>query len=90
MRFESEESKGGEVGFRSELLDNSLVLNITAFSYVFKNQQVQNFDPALFAFDTTNAGEVTTRGVDVDFVWLTSIPGIQFGRFMGFEFRADR
>ncbi len=84
LRFESEESKGGEVGFRSELLDNSLVLNITAFSYVFKNQQVQNFDPALFAFDTTNAGEVTTRGVDVDFVWLTSIPGLSLGGSWGF------
>lgn len=76
LRFESEESEGGEIGFRSQLMDRSLILNITAYHYVFENQQVQNFDPALFAFDTTNAGEVTTEGVDVDFLWVTSVPGL--------------
>jgi iron complex outermembrane receptor protein len=76
LRFASEESKGGEIGFRSLLLDRSLLLNLTAYRYVFKNQQVQNFDPAIFAFDTTNAGELTTYGLDVDFMWTTSIPGL--------------
>jgi iron complex outermembrane receptor protein len=76
LRFASEESEGGEIGFRSVLLDRSLTLNLTAYSYVFENQQVQNFDPAIFAFDTTNAGELTTRGLDVDLLWVTSIPGL--------------
>jgi len=76
LRFASEESKGGEIGFRSLLLDRSLLLNLTGYRYVFKNQQVQNFDPAIFAFDTTNAGELTTYGLDVDFMWTTSIPGL--------------
>lgn len=76
LRFESEESEGGEIGFRSQLMDSSLMLNLTAFYYVFENQQVQNFDPALFAFDTTNAGEVTTQGLDIDFFWATTIPGL--------------
>ena len=57
-------------------MDSSLMLNLTAFYYVFENQQVQNFDPALFAFDTTNAGEVTTQGLDIDFFWATTIPGL--------------
>ncbi|MFT7246138.1 MAG: iron complex outermembrane receptor protein [Candidatus Azotimanducaceae bacterium] len=76
LRFESEESKGGEIGFRSLLLDRALTLNLTAFNYVFKNQQVQNFDPVIFGFDTTNAGELTTRGLDVDFMWSTPISGL--------------
>jgi iron complex outermembrane receptor protein len=76
LRFASEESAGGEIGFRSLLLDQTLTLNLTAYNYVFENQQVQNFDPAIFAFDTTNAGELTTRGLDVDFTWVTSIPGL--------------
>ncbi|MGK0335858.1 MAG: iron complex outermembrane receptor protein [Candidatus Azotimanducaceae bacterium] len=76
LRFASEESKGGEIGFRSLLLDRSLMLNLTAYRYVFKNQQIQNFDPAIFAFDTTNAGELTTSGLDVDFMWTTSLPGL--------------
>ncbi|MFT6434637.1 MAG: iron complex outermembrane receptor protein [Candidatus Azotimanducaceae bacterium] len=76
LRFASEESEGGEIGFRSLLLDRTLTLNLTAYSYLFENQQVQNFDPAIFAFDTTNAGELTTRGLDVDFIWVTPIPGL--------------
>lgn len=76
LRFASEESEGGEIGFRSLLLDRSLTLNLTAYSYLFENQQVQNFDPAIFAFDTTNAGELTTRGLDVDFMWSTPISGL--------------
>lgn len=76
LRFESEESEGGEIGFRSLLLDRTLTLNLTAYSYLFENQQVQNFDPVIFGFDTTNAGELTTRGLDVDFLWETAIPGL--------------
>ena len=76
LRFESEESEGGEIGFRSRLLDRSLTLNLTAYRYIFENQQVQSFNPAIFAFDTTNAGEVTTSGLDVDFLWSTSIPSL--------------
>ncbi len=76
LRFKSEESDGGEIGVRSLLFDGSLILNITAYRYVYINQQVQNFDPVMFAFDTANAGEVTTAGIDVDFVWLTAVPGV--------------
>lgn len=76
LRFESEESDGGEIGFRSLLFDRQLMLNMTAYRYTFENQQVQNFNPAIFAFDTTNAGEVTTQGLDIDFFLTTAIPGL--------------
>ena len=76
LQYESEESDGGEIGLKARLLDRSLTLNITAFRYVFENLQAQIFDPAVFAFSTFNAGEVTTQGVDVDFLWRTSIPGV--------------
>ncbi|MEM7016175.1 MAG: TonB-dependent receptor, partial [Pseudomonadota bacterium] len=76
LRFESEESEGFEVGLRSQLLDRTVILNATAYRYVYENQQVQNFDPAVFAFSTFNAGEVTTSGLEVDFVWATSVPGL--------------
>jgi iron complex outermembrane receptor protein len=84
LRFDSEESEGGEIGFRSQLLDRSLMLNITAYYYEFTDQQVQNFDPAVFAFDTTNAGEVTTQGVDLDFVWVTPVTGLSFQGAWGY------
>ena len=76
LRFESEESKGGEIGIRSQFNDRSITLNATLYRYVYTDQQVQIFDPGLFAFDTFNAGEVTTSGLEIDFFWLTNIPGL--------------
>jgi iron complex outermembrane receptor protein len=84
LRFKSEESDGGEIGFRSRLLDQSLQLNMTAYRYVYKNQQVQLFNPAVFAFDTTNAGEFITKGLDIDFVWVTSVQGLTLSGAWGF------
>lgn len=76
LRFESEESEGFEVGLRSQFLDRTVTLNATVYRYVFENQQVQLFDPGVFAFRTFNAGEVTTQGLEVDFNWMTSVPGL--------------
>lgn len=84
LTFESEESDGGEIGFRSQLLDQSLLLNLTAYRYVYENQQVQLFNPAVFAFDTTNAGEFITEGLDIDFVWITKVPGLSVSGAWGF------
>ena len=78
LRFESEESEGWEVGLRSQFLDRAVTLNVTGYRYVYENQQVQIFDPAVFAFATFNAGEVTTAGIDVDFTWATTVPGLSF------------
>ena len=76
LRFESEESEGFEVGLRSQLLDRALTLNVTGYRYVYEDQQVQLFDAGVFAFRTFNAGEVTTQGLEVDFIWATSVPGL--------------
>lgn len=76
LRFESEESEGFEVGLRSQFLDRTVTLNATAYRYVYENQQVQLFDPGVFAFRTFNAGEVTTQGLEIDFIWSTTVPGL--------------
>ncbi len=76
LRFDSETSLGGEIGFKSQFANRSVTLNAVAYYYVFDNLQVQNFDPAIFNFDTTNAGELTTKGVEVDFAWLTPVDGL--------------
>jgi iron complex outermembrane receptor protein len=76
LRFESEESEGGEIGLRSQFLDRTVTMNLTGYRYVYENQQVQLFDPGVFAFRTFNAGEVTTQGLELDFYWTTSIPGL--------------
>jgi iron complex outermembrane recepter protein len=76
--FQSETSKGGEIGFKSQLADRTITLNATAYYYVFKNLQVQNFNPNTIQFITANAGEVTTKGIDVDFSWRTPVDGLRF------------
>ncbi|MEL6874437.1 MAG: TonB-dependent receptor [Pseudomonadota bacterium] len=76
LRFDSETSIGGELGFKSQLADRTVTLNATAYYYVFDNLQVQNFDVAIFNFDTTNAGELTTLGLDVEWAWVTPLDGL--------------
>ncbi len=76
LRFKSEKSTGGEIGIRSQLADRALTLNATAFYYVFDNQQIQVFDVAIFNFRTFNAGETTTKGIDIDWRWKTPAEGL--------------
>ena len=53
-----------------------MTLNATVYRYEFDDQQVQVFNPLVFAFTTFNAGEVTTQGIDIDFFWQTAVPGL--------------
>ncbi len=76
--FKSETSKGGEIGFKSQLANRTITLNATAYWYVFKNLQVQNFNATTIQFITSNAGELTTKGVDMDVSWRTPVEGLRF------------
>jgi len=74
--FRSEEATGGEVGFKSQWADRTFTLNATAFYYVFTDLQVQNFNAVTVQFVTTNAGELTTKGVDLETRWRTPLTGL--------------
>ena len=76
LLFESETAEGGEVGIKSQFADRTLTLNATAYRYVFENLQVQNFNAVTVQFITSNAGEVTTQGLDFEFGWRTPIDGL--------------
>ncbi len=76
--FQSETSKGFEGGVRTTLLDGSLRWNITGFRYVYKDLQVQQFDPINIQFITLNAGELTSSGMETDALWLSPIEGLTF------------
>ncbi len=76
LKFGSEKAIGGEVGMKSELANRTVTLNATAFYYVFKDLQVQNFDPIAIQFITLNAGQVTSKGVDVAWSWRTPADGL--------------
>lgn len=74
--FDSEEAIGGEVGFKSQWANRDFTLNATAFYYVFKDLQVQNFNAQTIQFVTSNAGELTTKGVDLETRWRTPVEGL--------------
>lgn len=76
--FKSEEAIGGEIGFKSQWADRSVTLNMTAYQYVFKDLQVQNFNAQTVQFITSNAGELTTKGVDLEARWNTPVDGLSF------------
>lgn len=74
--YDSETAIGGEVGVKSQFNNRDITLNVTAYYYKFDDLQVQNFDAAAIQFITLNAGEVTTKGVDVGWGWSTPVEGL--------------
>lgn len=76
--FQSEEAIGGEIGIKSQWADRSVTLNATVYQYVFTDLQVQNFNASTIQFVTSNAGELTTRGVDLEAGWRTPVDGLNF------------
>ena len=60
----------------AECSDRTVTLNATAYYYVFDDLQVQNFDAVAIQFQTLNAGEVTSQGVDLEFGWRTPVEGL--------------
>ncbi|MHA7820471.1 MAG: TonB-dependent receptor [Erythrobacter sp.] len=74
--FQSEEAEGGEIGLKSQFADRTITFNATAYYYVFTDLQVQNFNATTIQFVTSNAGELTTKGVDLEFAWRTPVEGL--------------
>jgi iron complex outermembrane receptor protein len=57
-----------EAGFKSTLVDRTLLFNATAFFQKYKDFQLNAFNGLVFA--VASVPEVTSKGVDADFVWL--------------------
>ncbi len=69
LAFEPEEAATIEAGFKGEFFDNTLRLNAAIYQTQFDNLQVLAFNGAFF--DVTNAASAISRGLEMDFVWLT-------------------
>ncbi len=74
--FDSETTKGGEIGFRSQFNNRRVTVNGTAFYYVVDDLQVQNFDAVNVQFITLNAGQLTSKGIDLETRWRTPVNGL--------------
>jgi iron complex outermembrane receptor protein len=90
--FDSETTIGGEVGFRSQFNNRRVTVNGTAFYYVVDDLQVQNFDAVNVQFLTLNAGQLTTKGIDLEFAWRTPVQGLNIsvnGTYLDAKFTDD-
>ena len=74
--FGSETAEGFEVGFKSMLAQDSLRFNISLFNYVFSDLQIQSFNPVAIQYSTRNAGELRSRGGDIDLIWRAPVDGL--------------
>lgn len=77
LRFGSESASGGEIGFRSTLLNRDLTFNVTAYDYTYKDLQVQVFSGVTNSSVSDNAGKLRTRGVEAEAIFKVSgLPGL--------------
>lgn len=67
--LDPETSNSFELGLKSTLFDNRLVLNTAVFDAKYKNFQANSFDTVNGSVVTRliNAGDVSTKGIEVDF-----------------------
>ncbi len=70
LRFGAETSKGAEIGYKAELFDRSMRLNLTAYRYNYYNLQVSAFNQATVSYLLRNAASSRTQGVEAAFEWL--------------------
>lgn len=66
LEFDPEYSINYEIGYKNSLFDGSIVLLSSIFHTKFKDFQVSQFVEDRGANTITNAGEVTTEGVEFD------------------------
>ncbi len=71
---DAETADAFEIGLKNTLFDGTLVLNLAGFYAKYYNFQANNPDIVSGVVVTrfTNAGDVSTRGVELDFVWRPS------------------
>lgn len=72
--FPSETVDSYELGFKATLFNRSVLLNATYFDQTFENFQLNTFLGTAFVVESIP--ELTTRGVDADFLWFTPIEGL--------------
>ena len=63
-----------ELGFKSDLLDRRLRLNVTGYYSEIQNLQTSRFDPTNISFlwFADNVGDAEITGIDGDFIWLAA------------------
>jgi outer membrane receptor protein involved in Fe transport len=76
LTFDKESASGFEAGIKTTLADRQLRLNLAAYSYKYKDLQIDFFNSALIAFQTLTADAKTTGAeLEVEFA-PRAVPGL--------------
>ena len=67
---------GFEVGMKSTLLDGTLRLNVTAYTYDYEDLQLSRFDGETISFSIFNGGKASIDGLEVETLWVTPVDGL--------------
>jgi outer membrane receptor protein involved in Fe transport len=62
-----------EIGFKSNLLDDTLLFNVSYFDQEYEGFQLNTFTGLQFI--VASIPEVTSKGFDADFVWFAPLEG---------------
>jgi iron complex outermembrane receptor protein len=82
--FDPEENKGGEIGVKASLFENSMLASFEIFYYEFTDLQVDFFNSQQFAFVTENAGGSETYGAELQIDYATPIEGLTVSGSIGY------
>jgi outer membrane receptor protein involved in Fe transport len=74
LLFPSEDVDSYELGIKSTLFGRSVLLNATYFDQTFTDFQLNTFLGTAFVVESIP--ELTSRGVDADFIWFTPVEGL--------------
>jgi iron complex outermembrane recepter protein len=72
LQFGPEKTHGFEIGYKADLFDRTLRLDVTAYRYNYSNLQVVIVNSQFFSFQIANAGTALTSGVEGSFEWLAN------------------
>jgi len=87
LTFDPEKVKTYAVGLKTTLLDGRLRINSEAFYNDYSDKQLQYYfsdAQGRLVVATSNAGAVTTRGLETEISWLTPLDGLQFDLNVGY------
>ena len=76
LLFPSEVVDSYEAGIKTTLFDRTVLLNATYFDQTFTDFQLNTFLGTAFVVESIP--ELTSRGVDADFLWFTPVEGLSF------------
>jgi outer membrane receptor protein involved in Fe transport len=70
VRFKPERTIGGEIGYKANLMGNTLRVDTTAYRYTYKDLQVTAYDVTTISFYLRNAARARVQGIQGSAEWL--------------------